>query len=83
MCCNSWGRKESDTTEQLNLTEESYKFRVIRGFPHSATPQERFTGFWQNHFKTLQNRNTVKSPFFGLRPLCLSELIRVEGRHGS
>ena len=21
MCCNSWGRKESDTTEQLNLTE--------------------------------------------------------------
>ena len=21
MCCDSWGRKESDTTEQLNLTE--------------------------------------------------------------
>ena len=21
MCCNPWGRKESDTTEQLNLTE--------------------------------------------------------------
>ena len=21
MCCNSWGRKESDTTERLNLTE--------------------------------------------------------------
>ena len=20
-CCNSWGRKESDTTEQLNWTE--------------------------------------------------------------
>ena len=20
-CCHSWGRKESDTTEQLNLTE--------------------------------------------------------------
>ena len=20
-CCNSWGHKESDTTEQLNLTE--------------------------------------------------------------
>ena len=20
-CCDSWGRKESDTTEQLNLTE--------------------------------------------------------------
>ena len=21
MCCDSWGRKESDTTEQLNRTE--------------------------------------------------------------
>ena len=21
MCCDSWGHKESDTTEQLNLTE--------------------------------------------------------------
>ena len=21
MCCDSWGRKESDTTELLNLTE--------------------------------------------------------------
>ena len=21
MCCDSWGRKESDTTESLNLTE--------------------------------------------------------------
>jgi len=21
VCCHSWGRKESDTTEQLNLTE--------------------------------------------------------------
>ena len=24
-CCDSWGRKESDTTEQLNGTEESLK----------------------------------------------------------
>ena len=24
-CCNSWGRKESDTTERLNLTECSVK----------------------------------------------------------
>ena len=22
MCCSSWGRKESDTTEQLNSTDE-------------------------------------------------------------
>ena len=25
-CCNSWGRKESDTTEQLNLTELNSHF---------------------------------------------------------
>ena len=24
MCCDSWGHKESDTTEQLNLTELNY-----------------------------------------------------------
>ena len=23
-CCNSWGRKESDTTERLNWTESIY-----------------------------------------------------------
>ena len=28
VCCNSWGRKESDTTEQLNWTE------LIQLFPH-------------------------------------------------
>ena len=25
MCCNSWGRKESDTTERLNGTELNYR----------------------------------------------------------
>ena len=24
MCCDSWGHKESDMTEQLNLTEETF-----------------------------------------------------------
>ena len=24
-CCNSWGRKESDTTEQLNWTESDFR----------------------------------------------------------
>ena len=26
VCCNSWGRKESDTTERLNWTEVSHSF---------------------------------------------------------
>ena len=28
-CCDSWGRKESDTTERLNWTERKYKRRGI------------------------------------------------------
>ena len=30
-CCDSWGHKESDTTEQLKWTEEhiSYKFSLV------------------------------------------------------
>ena len=28
-CCNSWGRKESDTTERLNWTEPSWKFSFL------------------------------------------------------
>ena len=29
-CCNSWGRKESDTTEQLNGTELNWKLQAVR-----------------------------------------------------
>ena len=29
MCCNSWGRKESDTTERLNCTEcDKYYYNI-------------------------------------------------------
>ena len=28
-CCNSWGRKESDTTEQLNWTELNFDSLII------------------------------------------------------
>ena len=27
-CCDSWGRKESDTTEQLNWTEKKSNFNI-------------------------------------------------------
>ena len=27
MCCSSWGRKESDTTEQLNWTDSLLKIK--------------------------------------------------------
>ena len=28
-CCDSWGRKESDTTELLNWTELNWSFRIL------------------------------------------------------
>ena len=35
VCCNSWGRKESDTTEQLNWTElSSVKGKNVQERPH-------------------------------------------------
>ena len=29
MCCDSWGRKESDTTERLNCTEGCMGLQVM------------------------------------------------------
>ena len=34
-CCNSWGRKESDMTEQLNWTEASLAMPQNKSMPHS------------------------------------------------
>ena len=31
-CCNSWGRKESDTTEWLNWTELNWTGSVLKGY---------------------------------------------------
>ena len=44
VCCNSWGRKESDTTERLNWTE--YKH-----FPHSIT-YEHIAELWGVEWRT-------------------------------
>ena len=39
MCCNPWGRKESNTTERLNCTEHSCRVAVIKnGHKASAIP---------------------------------------------
>ena len=35
-CCDSWGRKESDTTEQLNWTEYSIVYMYHNLFTHSS-----------------------------------------------
>ena len=36
-CCNSWGRKESDTTEQLNWTELTWIHHRCTCVPHPET----------------------------------------------
>ena len=35
-CCDSWGRKESDTTEQLNWTELIPKSRIVGSYGNSS-----------------------------------------------
>ena len=37
-CCDSWGHKESDTTEWLNWTELNWRY--MRGFPGGASSKE-------------------------------------------
>ena len=45
-CCDSWGRKESDTTELLNWTELSYSYgRKWRGTKEPLDESER--GDWK------------------------------------
>ena len=41
-CCNSWGHKESDTTERLNWTEE-----IITVFPFFKLGNEIWWPWWQ------------------------------------
>ena len=46
MCCDSWGRKESDTTERLNCTSvESNRVREPR---RTALPCGSMFGFYDD-----------------------------------
>ena len=54
VCCNSWGRKESDTTEQLNWTE----LKIIRGTLHTRLKKlhvqtDNFFQTWAQTIKLL------------------------------
>ena len=40
-CCGSWGHKESDTTEQLNLTELMSSFQLASMAFYGVKPQCR------------------------------------------
>ena len=40
-CCDSWGRKESDTTEQLNWTESVKLDNIGHTYTKSLQPQPK------------------------------------------
>ena len=43
-CCGSWGRKESDTTEQLNL-KTHFRRQYFSGLQVPVSPSYRFWTF--------------------------------------
>ena len=44
VCCNSWGRKESDTTERLNWTELKVR-KIILKFPWELKLRQKWHRF--------------------------------------
>ena len=55
-CCDSWGRRESDTTERLNWINDNYlKYEMHNYFVRS----ERFNIF--HEFKYKQSKISLKS----------------------
>ena len=50
-CCDSWGRKESDTTEWLNWTELNRVYLSRKAGSH-------FTAGWMTQFKLTKSHNT-------------------------
>ena len=69
VCCSSWGRKESDVTEQLNWTElnHSKKRKYETGFSInylSWVATQCWTGYpktqWDTQFSSVQSLNRVQ-----------------------
>ena len=65
-CCNSWGRKESDTTEQLNWTELKGRNKLIHpniltnhhvpsNYQDALSYRGNFTGVWQAYNRVMSN----------------------------
>ena len=60
-CCGSWGRKESDTTEQLHWTELNWKYW---SFSPSISPSNEYSGlipFSLDYFDLLAVQGNLKS----------------------
>ena len=64
-CYDSWGRKESDTTERLNWTEWiKYEMRILwvlsqKSHLNHLFPRSKFTGYWtsQTDYELSQDRD--------------------------
>ena len=57
-CCDSWGPKESDTTERLNWTEHEY----VSDWELGSMPLSSITGVW---LSTYHRPEKIKNSKFG------------------
>ena len=59
-CCDSWGCKESDTTERLNWTEYCIRSRIAGSFKHFGELPNHFPE-WMHHFTFPPPMNEVSN----------------------
>ena len=58
-CCDSWDRKESDTTERVNLTELKTSWDVL---PHEENIFKNTVENWYHFFLNSSIEFTSKTP---------------------
>ena len=70
VCCNSWSRKESDTTERLNWTELNCTTQLVPAptFPYILVPTPSITSFSCQPPPFLTKVSYPLSPFLSLSP---------------
>ena len=56
-CCNSWGHKESDRTEQLNLTELAFQVALVVKNPPANAGDLRDAGLIPESGRSPGERN--------------------------
>ena len=76
-CCDSWGRKESDTTEWLNWAELMFMLCFL-GMIDCVCIRECVYVFFLGDTQCLGMKCHIYSKYFGIRGLCMC----VEHRYG-
>ena len=70
-CCNSWGRKELDTTDQLKWTELNWPDRQLPSeteesssgdvFPNESTLHMRWPKYWSFSFSIIPSKKNPRA----------------------